>query len=85
MQKLLLVPNKTQKISGGLRPPNPRPGAPPLDPAGGCAPRPLPDLPRRRKRRLGRTPSPHRNGSLRSQISERIFLRANERKNPFGR
>ena len=28
------------KFSGGLRPPSPPPGAPPLDPAGGCAPRP---------------------------------------------
>ena len=84
MQKLLLDPKKP-KIFPGAPPPNPPPGAPPMDPAGGCAPRPLPDLPRRRKRRLGRTPSPHRNGSLRSQISERIFLRANERKNPFGR
>ena len=35
--KLLQFPKKK---SGGLRPPNPPPGAPPLDPAGGCAPRP---------------------------------------------
>jgi len=31
---------KSVSASGGLRPPNPRPGALPLDPAGGSAPDP---------------------------------------------
>ena len=48
-----------QKISGGLRPPSPPPGALPLDPAGGCAPRPLPQLTRRRS-----APPPSRNAQL---------------------
>ena len=33
-------PYFAKKILGGLRPPSSRPGALPLDPAGGCAPRP---------------------------------------------
>ena len=44
---LLEAPN-SQKISGGVAP-YPLPGALPLDPADGCAPRPLLQLTRRRK------------------------------------
>ena len=46
--KLLFLHVKFEKFSGGLRPPSPPPGALPLDPAGGCAPRPLLQLARRR-------------------------------------
>ena len=40
LQKLLFFTVNFQNFSGGLRPPIPPPGAPPLDPAGGFAPRP---------------------------------------------
>ena len=43
-----------QKFSGGLRPPSPPAGVPPLHQAGGCALRHLAQLNRRRKRRLAR-------------------------------
>ena len=46
--KLLFLRVKSKKFSGGLRPPSPPPGALPLNPAGGCAPRPLLELTRRR-------------------------------------
>ena len=46
-----------KNFPGGFAPLTPT-GALPLDPAGGCAPRPLPQLPRRRKRRLGRACRP---------------------------
>ena len=41
MQKLLLDPKKPN-IFPGAPPPNPPPGDTPMDPTGGCAPRPLP-------------------------------------------
>ena len=44
--KFFIFISISRNFSGGLRPPSPRQGAPPLDPAGGCAPRPLPQLAR---------------------------------------